>query len=316
MSELDDRLSGLEPAHQRALRWFWERRGEEIPWPKPLEPGLFLMNKAKGMQKPKGWRYVLSARESLDGPYADREPVERPDGSWSYQYFQEGFDPTRRDRDFTNRGLLACAEDGVPIAVVRQTKRRPNPRYKVLGLATVGEWRDGYFTLEGFASTGSLGPTVAVVAAPDETPSAPMNLADARRRIETSIVQRQGSAAFRGKVVTAYGGRCALSDCDAAEALEAAHIVPYLGAHTDVAENGILLRADLHTLFDRELLAIDPMSLRVQLAPALRSTVYAGFEGRALRLPHGVKVADLCKMIRTRRDLLDGKAAAATEAAN
>jgi predicted restriction endonuclease len=101
-----------------------------------------------------------------------------------------------------------------------------------------------------------------------------------------------------------YGRRCALSDCDAVEALEAAHVVPYLGPQTDVAENGILLRADLHTLFDRQLLDIDPLSLRVILAPALKATVYASLEGRALRLPQGVKVADLCRMLESRRKLL------------
>ena len=304
VSELSDRLDQLAPVHRRALQWFWDRRGQEISWPEPLD-GLFLVNRAKGIHKPTGWRYVLSVRETLSGPYADRAPVERPDGSWSYDYFQEGDELERRDQDFTNRGLTACAEEGVPVAVLRQTQVRGGSRYKVLGLATVGRWKDGYFALEGFAPNGALkGTVVPQLAQPATGEPASMSLEDARRRIAASIVQRQGGAAFRASLIKAYGGRCALSDCDAIDALEAAHIVPYRGPHTDAVENGLLLRADLHTLFDRQLLDIDPMSLRVKLHPTLAKTSYAGFEGRAVRLPQGVKPGDLCKMLQARLDLL------------
>lgn len=304
MSDLTERLDRLEPVHRQALLWFWERQGQEISWPEPLD-GLFLVNRAKGIHKPAGWRHVLSVRETLSGPYADRAPVERFDGSWSYDYFQEGDELERRDRDFTNRGLTACAEEGVPVAVLRQTQVRGGSRYKVLGLATVGAWKDGYFALEGFAPNGgSEGRVVPQLTEPGAAEPVPMSLEDARRRIAASIVQRQGGAAFRAGLIKAYGGCCAISDCDALDALEAAHIVPYRGPQTDAVENGLLLRADLHTLFDRELLDIDPMSLRVKLHPKLAKTSYGGFEGRAVRLPQGVKPRDLCKMLQARRDLL------------
>ena len=38
--------------------------------------------------------------------------------------------------------------------------------------------------------------------------------------------------------------------------------------------NGILLRADIHTLFDYDLLAVEPTSLLIRLSPQLRGTVY------------------------------------------
>ena len=41
------------------------------------------------------------------------------------------------------------------------------------------------------------------------------------------------------------------------ETLEAAHIIPYKGSSTNHIQNGILLRADIHTLFDLDLLRID-----------------------------------------------------------
>ena len=40
--ELSDRLDQLPPVHRPALQWFWDRRGQEISWPEPLD-GLFLV---------------------------------------------------------------------------------------------------------------------------------------------------------------------------------------------------------------------------------------------------------------------------------
>lgn len=306
---LGDKLQELHPDHRDALLWFWERRGQEIPWTSVLDERVYLMNRHKGIHKPKGWRHVLSVRESLSGPYTDEHPVEHADGSWTYRYFQEGLDPSRRDDDFTNRGLLECAKDGVPVAVLRQVARKPAARYTVLGLATVGDWQEGYFVLHGYPHTMEILNSASLVAASAtgssfESNAPPMSLEDARQRIEAAIVQRQGAAVFRGKLIAAFGGRCALSDCDAVEALEAAHIVPYRGSQTDVVENGLLLRADLHTLFDRQLIEIDPLTLRVSLAPALRKTSYGSLEGKALRLPVGVKPAALCQLLAARREFV------------
>lgn len=154
MAELDETLSQLSDQHRRALEWFRERRGQEIPWPEPLPDGTHLVNRPKGIHKPRGWRHALSVRQSLNGPYADEAPVVRPDGAWTYRYFQEALNPNERDEQFTNRALLACQEDGVPVAVLRQTRPKPNVRYEVLGLARVLGWKDGYFTLEGYGPDG------------------------------------------------------------------------------------------------------------------------------------------------------------------
>ena len=51
--------------------------------------------------------------------------------------------------------------------------------------------------------------------------------------------------------------------------LEAAHIMPYRGTAYDHPENGLLLRADIHRLFDRLLISVNPKTLVVTLAPAL-----------------------------------------------
>ena len=288
MENLLERLEALPAEHREALRWFSDRRDQVISWPEPLAGGLFLASKAKGIYKPAGWTHALSVRQNLRGPYADREIVHNSDGSWVFEYYQEGQDPTRRDDDFTNRALLANRDDRIPVAVMIQTQSNPTSRYRVYGLAMVDDWAGGYFRLRGFSNEGLL-QIPAASSATDQVISAvsaiPENITDARKRINSAIVARQGSGRFRSEALKVFGQRCVLSDCDVVDALEAAHIVPYLGQDTDIVTNSFLLRADLHTLFDRELLTIDPETFVVRLAPALEHSSYSQFDGKRVRLP-------------------------------
>lgn len=106
---------------------------------------------------------------------------------------------------------------------------------------------------------------------------------DARRRIMAAIVQREGQPAFRQALLQAYGGACAISGCTIEALLEAAHIVPYRGPHTNVIENGLLLRADLHKMFDLHLFSIDPNTRTVCLSVELMGSEYECFDGTPLR---------------------------------
>lgn len=108
---------------------------------------------------------------------------------------------------------------------------------------------------------------------------------DARQRIMSAIVQREGQPAFREALLGAYDNSCAITGCRVVALLEAAHIVPYRGAHTNVVGNGLLLRADLHKLFDVHLLAIDPQTLRVRLSEMLIASEYKCLDGARLRSP-------------------------------
>jgi hypothetical protein len=47
------------------------------------------------------------------------------------------------------------------------------------------------------------------------------------------------------------------------DVLEAAHIEPYLGTASNHVENGLLLRADIHILFDLNFIAVNPDSLTI-----------------------------------------------------
>jgi len=86
-------------------------------------------------------------------------------------------------------------------------------------------------------------------------------------------------------LLRAYNGKCAISLTAVEAVLEAAHITPYLGEQTNHITNGILLRTDLHTLFDLNLIKIDPRSMSVRVSPSLEGTPYWNYDGRKISLP-------------------------------
>jgi putative restriction endonuclease len=143
-------LSPLQEKHQTALLWFMQKADSIQPWP-AAQNGTLLATRAKGIYKPKWSIYALSIRETLSDNYPDKDPKPQADGSWLYDYFQEGDDPKERDKAYTNKGLMACCRDHVPVGVMRQVEVKPTVRYSILGLAVVTEWEDGYFRMRGFS---------------------------------------------------------------------------------------------------------------------------------------------------------------------
>lgn len=91
---------------------------------------------------------------------------------------------------------------------------------------------------------------------------------------------RVGQGAFRQKLLSEQGAVCAFSGPVSADVLEAAHPYSYanLGEHRD--EGGLLLRRDLHRLFDLGRIAVDPESLQLDVDGGTRSHApYDGLHG-------------------------------------
>ncbi len=286
-----------------ALEWFQRHAGTVQPWPDsiatPDGPAL-LTARAKGIYKPKWSPYALSARQVLNSRYDEMGPYSREDGTWSYGYFQENDDPEARDSEFTNRGLMLCWRDAVPIGVMHQTSPKPAVRYQILGLALVVGWDGGYFFFEGFgpnalAHPGGTNTEIELLAAEQQRLAAesrsfePTGIIDSRQRVLAQIVRRRGQQEFRERLLDAYGRRCAITGCDAVAALEAAHIVPYRGDETNSVQNGLLLRADIHTLFDLGLIGVQPETITVVISETLKGTVYRDLGGIILRRPERLK---------------------------
>jgi len=113
----------------------------------------------------------------------------------------------------------------------------------------------------------------------------PSNIQDARERAIGSIVRRRGQPVFRSQLLRLYQGRCAITGENVEQALEAAHIIAYKGENTNHPQNGLLLRADIHTLFDLRLIAIDSKTMTVLVSSALIKTSYGCFIGKRINLP-------------------------------
>jgi putative restriction endonuclease len=105
---------------------------------------------------------------------------------------------------------------------------------------------------------------------------------DERERIARQIRARRGQAAFRQKLRERFNDTCVVTGCRLPDLLEAAHISPYRGDKDNHPSNGLLLRADIHTLFDLDLLGIDPKTLRISLHPKLKGMGYEQFAGTTL----------------------------------
>lgn len=113
----------------------------------------------------------------------------------------------------------------------------------------------------------------------------PTNDEDARHRVYRGMVQRRGQPQFRASVLAAYRNRCAVTKCSVVKVLEAAHIAPYNGEQTNDPRNGLLLRADIHLLFDLDLIGINPKTMKIVLSDKAKTPTYAKYDGNDLRQP-------------------------------
>lgn len=112
-------------------------------------------------------------------------------------------------------------------------------------------------------------------------------LGDTKERYQYSMVKhRLGQGAFRVLVTDTYNRRCAISGEKTLPVLEAAHIKPYSENGPNQIQNGILLRSDIHILFDEGYLTIAP-DFRVEVSKRLKEDfgngkIYYQYHGQKL----------------------------------
>lgn len=290
---LETQIQIVSPNLQSALRWFHDRKGEEIPFPSPSPVSSLehVVTAAKGIYKSaeevNSLDVALSIRHIISSPYPSAEPVELPNGDWAYRYHHEHSDPNsngeyERDQSYTNKSLMRNIETGAPVAVLVQTKESPGPLYRVMGLAVVTHWKDGFFYFRGFNNNNQAdgnsrqSENIMLTSVSDR---------DTRERILREVVCRSGQGAFREGLLEAYTSRCAITGCNVQRVLDAAHIQPYKGPHTDIMSNGLLIRTDLHTLLDVGLLAVDPDRRTIILAAELEGSEYEVFFDQRIAEP-------------------------------
>lgn len=106
---------------------------------------------------------------------------------------------------------------------------------------------------------------------------------------EGTVKLRLGQGAFRVSVADAYERRCAVSGEKTLPVLQAAHIRPYSSDGPHEIPNGILLRSDIHTLFDDGYITIAP-DHHIEVSRRLREDFG---NGKIYYLYHGQKLAQL-----------------------
>jgi hypothetical protein len=116
-------------------------------------------------------------------------------------------------------------------------------------------------------------------------PHEPLNL----EKIEDAtalrqVVLRRYQSAFRQTLLSKRPNCCAITGTSELSVLEAAHIIPYAErfADRDKPENGLLLRSDIHKLFDAHLISINPKTKEIEISDRIASPDYQSLRGRTV----------------------------------
>ena len=104
------------------------------------------------------------------------------------------------------------------------------------------------------------------------------------------VTPRLGQGSFRVLVTDAYSYRCAMTSERTLPVLEAAHIRSYGKDGQHELSNGLLLRSDLHKLFDLGYMTVDPKDKTIVVSPRIREEYengrdYYALHGRPLAQP-------------------------------
>ena len=144
-------------------------------------------------------------------------------------------------------------------------------------------WRTLMERTEACATAESL----ALVAREEQTPFVAPD--QARFGKPTLITPRLGQGAFRVAVTEAYGRQCAITNGKVLPALDAAHIKPYGDGGEHVKSNGILLRKDIHSVFDAGYVTIKhdyTFSVSKKVKEVFNNgEEYLRLQGSSIRLP-------------------------------
>jgi hypothetical protein len=298
-SALQEVLSRVTPTHGALLQWFAEREGFEgkRPWPKNLasEPNLpdVALTAERGIHVPRGWNLALSVALTKSSQYQDGDLEVQEDETWILLLrAHAGSDGVGLESPW-NRGLYECFRQRIPVAVFMPVK---GSDYRWLGLAFVDDYDDitRMFLLHGPVNAASSAEDWGIVVdLPLEPPapawflddSDPLTWRDERLSRLSAGVVREDQSRFRQLLLGAYADKCAITQYDARPALDGAHILPFMGRSSDTARNGLLLRSDVHRLFDHFLLTVNTDEMTCVTSRKLEKTRYSELDGVPLTLP-------------------------------
>ena len=113
--------------------------------------------------------------------------------------------------------------------------------------------------------------------------SPPKKLQKGVERLQ-KIISRPNQTALRKNLLDARKAICAITGPSVEKVLDAAHIKPFSidAPERDTPENTLLLRADVHWLFDKFLISVEPTSKTIVVARELSGSLYGKFSGQKI----------------------------------
>jgi hypothetical protein len=93
---------------------------------------------------------------------------------------------------------------------------------------------------------------------------------------------RSGQNKLKDNLLRVYRGKCCVTGTAVPETLQGCHIDPHSKSGINHSTNGLLMRSDIHDLFDEDLLGIHPDSLIVHIKPTLGGTEYFELDGKII----------------------------------
>lgn len=298
------------PEFQLAWAWFQEHEGEQcrhlpkgpdnpagMPFPLSAERGIHSPSpKWLSLPYAPGARYALSIHSNGIRRYDDQPVVHRPDGTWTFDYKAHKTSEGKVQSWSLNDPLMNCLRDGIPVGVL--IKDPKTGLYDIMGLAFVEQYNPvlDTFTFHGpvnvrtessriFSLVRELELDTTGTRELEELRRMAAHDSDERARSYISQVRREGQERFRRNVSKAYTNRCAITGVTIPYVLQAAHIDPYRSKKSQVTPNGILLRADIHILYDSNLLGIRPDDHKIELAESALMEPYAQYHDTILSIP-------------------------------
>jgi HNH endonuclease len=236
---------------------FW--RPSDTRTPRQLVPGtpvLFKLRKRHG-----GWivGFGIFARHSVLPAWLAWDAFEVKNGATTFAQMRQRIERLRHDE-----GVAASSSGDYDIGCLMLTQPVffPGPDGWVKPPA---DWPDNAVQGKSYDLSDGEGARVWEECRLRATRYAPTRSGDQTHRDERPrygeavLVQpRLGQGIFRVAVTEAYASACAVTSEHSLPALEAAHIRPYADGGGHEVPNGLLLRSDLHRLFDKGYVGVTP----------------------------------------------------------
>lgn len=284
--------------HFESLRFLFERRETFVNIWDDGDDRYYSAIDKKSVYKPKDLMYALSVRTKGD-PVGDvSDVVDFFDDGWLYTHRLES--ELIRD-SFVNDALFRCFVDFVPVAVLIKLQNWSGDYY-VLGLGYIVRYDvsqgvcdivsvdSGLNRRRRLRRNGKWGEPIArkyliengLIDVQRSEQRSGLSVDERRVKKLQKVLSRKKQAYLRRELMAVYEGMCVVSGCRVAAVLEAAHIVPVSDGGEDVVSNALLLRVDLHRLFDAGLIAFyeDDGKLVIYVHSSLGASEYYELNGK------------------------------------